>query len=92
MVSLGHPSLPPSDLGRLDDEEASPGVRPLQSLKWNVYGHRRNFSEIVCFFCESDTDYHVPPALSMLAFPPSSQHAPGASAFWQCLDRLPRRR
>ncbi|GFX36609.1 hypothetical protein TNCV_2031891 [Trichonephila clavipes] len=30
MGSLGHPSLPPTDLGRLDDEEASPGVRPLQ--------------------------------------------------------------
>ncbi|GFS50130.1 DUF1758 domain-containing protein [Trichonephila clavipes] len=25
MVRLGHPSLPPTDLGRLDDEEASPG-------------------------------------------------------------------
>ncbi|GFW14572.1 hypothetical protein TNCV_2358961 [Trichonephila clavipes] len=31
MVSLGHPSFPPRDLGRLDDEEASPGVRPLQN-------------------------------------------------------------
>ncbi|GFU73333.1 hypothetical protein TNCV_4731501 [Trichonephila clavipes] len=28
MVSLGHPSLPPTDLGRLDDEETSP-VRPV---------------------------------------------------------------
>ncbi|GFW25717.1 hypothetical protein TNCV_1309781 [Trichonephila clavipes] len=28
MVSLGHPSLPLTDLGRLDDEEASPGERP----------------------------------------------------------------
>ncbi|GFU88642.1 uncharacterized protein TNCV_4443191 [Trichonephila clavipes] len=26
MASLGHPSFPPTDLGRLDDEEASPGV------------------------------------------------------------------
>ncbi|GFS56635.1 hypothetical protein NPIL_462071 [Nephila pilipes] len=60
-------------------------------FRHSVYGRRRNFSEIVCFFCESDTDYHVPPAPPMLAFPPSSQHAPGASAFWQCLDRLPRR-
>ncbi|GFY10489.1 hypothetical protein TNCV_2565171 [Trichonephila clavipes] len=24
MVTLGHPSLPPTDLGQLDDEEASP--------------------------------------------------------------------
>ncbi|GFV70967.1 hypothetical protein TNCV_2355111 [Trichonephila clavipes] len=26
MVSLGHPSLPPTDLGGLDDEEATPGI------------------------------------------------------------------
>ncbi|GFW39704.1 hypothetical protein TNCV_3188751 [Trichonephila clavipes] len=26
MVSLGHPSFPPKDLGRLNDEEASPRV------------------------------------------------------------------
>ncbi|GFS64370.1 hypothetical protein TNCV_3955551 [Trichonephila clavipes] len=26
MVSLGHPSLPPTDLGRLDYKEASPGL------------------------------------------------------------------
>ncbi|GFT50198.1 hypothetical protein TNCV_3622531 [Trichonephila clavipes] len=25
MVNLGHPSLPPTDLGRLDDEQPSPG-------------------------------------------------------------------
>ncbi|GFX04859.1 hypothetical protein TNCV_2248421 [Trichonephila clavipes] len=30
MVSLGHPSFLPTDLGRLDDEEASPGDRPLR--------------------------------------------------------------
>ncbi|GFX88496.1 transposable element Tcb1 transposase [Trichonephila clavipes] len=29
MVSLGHQSLPSTDLGRLDEEEAFPGVRPL---------------------------------------------------------------
>ncbi|GFX25395.1 hypothetical protein TNCV_1423801 [Trichonephila clavipes] len=29
MVSLGHPSLPPTDFGRLDDEEASPGMGTL---------------------------------------------------------------
>ncbi|GFX11703.1 hypothetical protein TNCV_4340491 [Trichonephila clavipes] len=31
MVSLGHPSLPPTDLGRIDDEGASPGGRPLKN-------------------------------------------------------------
>ncbi|GFU31727.1 hypothetical protein TNCV_1176071 [Trichonephila clavipes] len=34
MVSLGHPSLPPTDLGRLEDEETSPGERPLDSRKY----------------------------------------------------------
>ncbi|GFX84377.1 hypothetical protein TNCV_4134871 [Trichonephila clavipes] len=33
MVSLGHPSFPPTDRGRQDDEEASPGRRPLY---WRV--------------------------------------------------------
>ncbi|GFS90952.1 hypothetical protein TNCV_4192751 [Trichonephila clavipes] len=28
---LGHKSLPPPDLGRVDEEKASPGGRPLQS-------------------------------------------------------------
>ncbi|GFV85683.1 hypothetical protein TNCV_657701 [Trichonephila clavipes] len=32
MVSLGHPSLPPTDLGRLDDEEASPEMGPLKVI------------------------------------------------------------
>ncbi|GFW78464.1 uncharacterized protein TNCV_1380101 [Trichonephila clavipes] len=35
MISLGHPSLLPTDLGRLDDEEASPGDRSLQPLHTN---------------------------------------------------------
>ncbi|GFW40365.1 hypothetical protein TNCV_1019231 [Trichonephila clavipes] len=30
MASLGHQSLPPTDLGRADEEMASPGCRPLQ--------------------------------------------------------------
>ncbi|GFT34597.1 hypothetical protein TNCV_4125451 [Trichonephila clavipes] len=30
MVTLGHQSLPPTDLGRADEETASPGERPLQ--------------------------------------------------------------
>ncbi|GFX17965.1 hypothetical protein TNCV_2294131 [Trichonephila clavipes] len=30
MVSLGHPSFPPTDLGQQDDEEVFPGGRPLQ--------------------------------------------------------------
>ncbi|GFW60837.1 hypothetical protein TNCV_2672581 [Trichonephila clavipes] len=33
MVSLGHPSFPPTELGRLDDEEASSGVRLLRHSK-----------------------------------------------------------
>ncbi|GFX20425.1 hypothetical protein TNCV_3487831 [Trichonephila clavipes] len=29
-IDLGHQALPSTDLGRLDEEEASPGGRPLQ--------------------------------------------------------------
>ncbi|GFW35777.1 hypothetical protein TNCV_4436241 [Trichonephila clavipes] len=36
MVSLDHPSFPPTDLGRLDDEDASPGGRPLQAYEYCV--------------------------------------------------------
>ncbi|GFW97964.1 hypothetical protein TNCV_2600031 [Trichonephila clavipes] len=32
MVSLGHPSLPPTYLDRQDDEEATPGCRSLQPI------------------------------------------------------------
>ncbi|GFV71777.1 histone-lysine N-methyltransferase SETMAR [Trichonephila clavipes] len=31
MTSLGHQSLPPTNLGRVDDETASPGGRPLHT-------------------------------------------------------------
>ncbi|GFX46187.1 hypothetical protein TNCV_2298361 [Trichonephila clavipes] len=31
MASLGHQSLPPTDLGRVEEEMAFPGVRPLQN-------------------------------------------------------------
>ncbi|GFS89693.1 hypothetical protein TNCV_3787331 [Trichonephila clavipes] len=33
MVSLGHQSLPSTDLGLLDEEEASPGEMPLQVVR-----------------------------------------------------------
>ncbi|GFU45586.1 uncharacterized protein TNCV_4494451 [Trichonephila clavipes] len=35
MASLGHQSLPPTNLGRVDEEMTSPGGRPLQCNKQN---------------------------------------------------------
>ncbi|GFU60009.1 uncharacterized protein TNCV_3237911 [Trichonephila clavipes] len=35
MASLGHQSLPPTNLGRVDEEMASPGGRPLQCNQQN---------------------------------------------------------
>ncbi|GFT46366.1 uncharacterized protein TNCV_3127141 [Trichonephila clavipes] len=35
MESLGHQSLPPTNLGRVDEEIASPGGRPLQCNQQN---------------------------------------------------------
>ncbi|GFX03096.1 hypothetical protein TNCV_4288791 [Trichonephila clavipes] len=36
MVSLGHPSFPPTDLCRQDDEEASPGGKFLKFIKKKI--------------------------------------------------------
>ncbi|GFV80328.1 hypothetical protein TNCV_4957311 [Trichonephila clavipes] len=48
MDSLGHPSLPSTDLSRLDDEEASPGVRLSESTTAEDCGFQKlNDDEIV---------------------------------------------
>ncbi|GFY22659.1 hypothetical protein TNCV_2179201 [Trichonephila clavipes] len=44
MVSLGHPSLPPTDLGGLDDEEASPGMRLLHRFSTGLFQGHINFA------------------------------------------------
>ncbi|GFY22976.1 hypothetical protein TNCV_2182371 [Trichonephila clavipes] len=54
MVSLDHPSSPSTDFGRLDDEEASPGVRSLQAFYLFLY------DQLTDVFLEvSDYDRHV---------------------------------
>ncbi|GFW11456.1 histone-lysine N-methyltransferase SETMAR [Trichonephila clavipes] len=58
MVSLGHPSLPPTDLGRLDDEKASPGdVRQLVEVVVDFSSAHPRPMEIPCIFLDFQTIY-----------------------------------
>ncbi|GFU59452.1 hypothetical protein TNCV_1176991 [Trichonephila clavipes] len=57
MVSLGYQSLPPTDLGRVDEEQASSGGRPLHNdlagfppiLRENTLGGVRSLPPLFLF-------------------------------------------
>ncbi|GFU92659.1 hypothetical protein TNCV_4795871 [Trichonephila clavipes] len=44
---LGHPSLPPTDLGRVDEKQASSGERSLQTQDHNGKKNRTKITEFV---------------------------------------------
>ncbi|GFT53104.1 hypothetical protein TNCV_4232361 [Trichonephila clavipes] len=58
MASLGHQSLPPIDLGRVDEEMASPGGSPLQNFECKLAG--------VHALCHTGAEYHFAVWSSMI--------------------------